>query len=251
MTPTEVGARMREHLLVASVQTSAYGMVQTVAADGEGTVRKPRTPELLERHRAIISAQNSVRRALHDLSMPYGRRDGRLLPKSLLQPAVTALGKAQEGYAAALAALRTIDPEVAGHYSVQAVFDPVPHPASFEGGALVPHTIERLGAKLVARLHGMLEAAYQDTLARVGEVVDDVHGMLTGPHPRVRDTTVERLNRLAPMVRAFNVTEDQRLGALVFLLAKFEGLEPEAARENRAQLAADLAMVHDYLRSVT
>ena len=192
------------------------------------------------RLRAVTSAQEAGRQEHARLTLPWttdsGSRGPRMLPTAKWLDYMKTIGAAQTAYKAALAdfvkeypadAIKAQgrinmggdplglypDPaKIAGFFDLNVDFTPIPAGAQFQG--LPAGFSDEIKAALERRIQTRMDSAMGEAFLRAYVAVGNLATRLSAEEPTFKSAAVENVRDLAPMLRAWNVGNDERMDEL-------------------------------------
>lgn len=136
--------------------------------------------------------------------------------------------------------------EAARRFTMRVDFFPVPEPSAFTG--LPPRVAQELGRRYESRMVEQAQAAMDEAVTRVREVVEPLVRSLEDENARLRVSTLENVKAQVPLLRALAFTGDPRFGELADAIdERIRHWTQAGAKASRVKAAGDARAVLDKL----
>jgi len=219
------------------------------------------------RLRAVVSAQEAGRMIHAQFTLPWttdsGSRGPRMLPTTSWLPYMKKIAGAKTVYDKALAdflshyeadrdaaqarinmvgdPLHVYPPpeKIEGFFTIAIDFSPIPAGTHFRG--LPDQFREQLEAAYEGKMRTRMAGAMSDAFARARDAVENLAERLEQPEPTFKSAAVENVRELAPMLRAWNLGNDEDLASLASQVEKLvdgEDMKSLKASEDTRRLVA-------------
>lgn len=241
----------RWHAKVKDRQASKDAATASEANEGAFETRKRLLVGADGMLKTIHKSIDEARAVHYEMTLPWsttsltdvGRRTGgRLLPNTLFQEYIQAMGTKKQAMQAALAAFipeypnlialakkqlgKRFDPReypnpssIAQHFDLSFDFQPIPKGEDF--GGLPQAQLDALASKVNENTRLMAENAMQDVWVRLLEAVGRMAERLSSPDKMFHDSLVSNVRDVARLLAHLNVTQDTKVEKLRAKVEKY------------------------------